>query len=796
MPANSSSIFYCCHCGLGPWNTALDAHCQGCGRLRCVNCLLYSNTTGSSDLVHRTRTSEFTEAEKILEPISTNRRELSPESPDRQQTTTVGSHYQDSDVLRNPLSAERISETHSRVAPSVETIAPNNLQTFTTILSQSQNPGVLEAVEHGKEEVVKGIDHPEIQSERPPRAKVTGQPIQSSSTSPGAHISETYESSRLDLVHAAPKQRVTPDRASRAAPEISFEAQLGDLTSETTDGSHRGFQPGRDSPVASDDKPWNRLKTRATFSHTEDHGSDREWGLDSEESVAFDTLSDTSTRACGMNEQRNSGKHVEDNLEHLDTLLRRLSIQQDTARYSVILQVCSEIWEYAQYDADGRETQNSPATSISENSTQSSRPFHKRSRQQSEDSDSEKNGTKRSKTSTTGSPDPELKRMLACPFYKANPYVYSACGTFRGANISTWGAHLSKKHIGRANKKSIAKGFHCEQCCKLFNNDQQLAAHRCRPTRGPCVCKIDIPKTQGVDMKERFEEVWSILFPDMRKPKSPWWSNDDSPEQIILSVMKKMRDEGEWHSFSGCGSLKEDIISGWHIIPPEHLPDLLQEHESVVVTNKRGRERPELFPPVSPSAASPPGTLQTFEAKLSDDPAQESTLVNSLELGDCSSTHHSRGLQNVTSSLAQPLESLSRSSNSISSAPAEEIGSFHPTIRENNDELPVLGDNSPVLELDLDEWINHPESEVDDLIAGVNISAMDFPAFLYSYGVKSIFNNDEYEKLENSNLDFPIPVDTSLMGQFELCCSQLGDDSAPIESNSHVEAYETVGSTD
>ncbi|KAI0505880.1 hypothetical protein F5B22DRAFT_490174 [Xylaria bambusicola] len=110
-----------------------------------------------------------------------------------------------------------------------------------------------------------------------------------------------------------------------------------------------------------------------------------------------------------------------------------------------------------------------------------------------------------------------------------------------------------------------------------FKNRQQRTAHRihCLPTGGACVCTIlPLRKTQGVDPVERWEETWHALFPHLRKPTSPWWSENILCEQITLSNLKRIWKASRNKMTNINMNDVLAVLSEWVTTPPDHLPNL------------------------------------------------------------------------------------------------------------------------------------------------------------------------------------------------------------------------------
>ncbi|KAI1364905.1 hypothetical protein F5Y08DRAFT_305739 [Xylaria arbuscula] len=272
-----------------------------------------------------------------------------------------------------------------------------------------------------------------------------------------------------------------------------------------------------------------------------------------------------------VDEDQGTG-HPRDDWVQRTTLLHQLNIQPGTLHYRIILDTCDRVREHPPQSEDSRATQGSPATSpstpsrSSENGTRSSTSSSKRPHQQREDSGGNEGGLKRYKTSkpTSGF---EHSRALSCLFYKVNPHIYFECANFKAKNVSALGEHLRKRHVGERGH------VHCEKCCLVFKTRQERSEHqpKCRSTRGPCVSKIlPLERTQGVDAWQRWMKTWDTLFPDLRKPKDPWWSKDIFCEQILLSHRKRQWETG----YDSSADLVTEALSEWVASPPEHLPDL------------------------------------------------------------------------------------------------------------------------------------------------------------------------------------------------------------------------------
>ncbi|KAI2620021.1 hypothetical protein GGR54DRAFT_647649 [Hypoxylon sp. NC1633] len=123
---------------------------------------------------------------------------------------------------------------------------------------------------------------------------------------------------------------------------------------------------------------------------------------------------------------------------------------------------------------------------------------------------------------------------LACPFYKMNQHLYSACRHSGFSQISHLGDHLRKKH--KPNDHS------CRKCWRPFDNAAALEAHAadshfniCRPTEGVPPDKLQIKKTHTGNRKKWFS-IWDDLFPVFQKPKSPYMESVDHDKPLLSTL--------------------------------------------------------------------------------------------------------------------------------------------------------------------------------------------------------------------------------------------------------------------
>lgn len=488
----------------------------------------------------------------------------------------------------NPLSSGAASETRNQIAPWVQSIVPHDQHTFTAVIAQPLDFDTLQSVNNNRRNSSKQNDDPRIEGARPPNAALNNQGTQQSYglfINPASGLDETSQGN------------------SQTTQKFPYESQVDNLAAQQVDNLHKRLSVGNTNLIA-------RGQELSVLEQPRPSGN-----TPSNESVDLRTLEGLSSRSTETGTPQNPRiDDVEGDLEHLGALLRRLNIQPSTVYHKAILKTCEEIRERAPHSTAVGEAQRSPVTSASatsstsENRTQSSTRSNRRPRPQGEDSDSEQQGLKKQKTAQfdCGSEGP----VLSCLFYKVNPHIYSTCADFKGNSITRLGDHLKKRHTG---------DFHCHDCCRLFKTELQRSAHQanCRPTRGKCVCEIlPLSKTQGVNATERWWGAWIQLFPTLRKPRDPWWSETIIVEQISLANLKKI-----WEAASNGGTNLSmnnicDILSDWHTTPPDHLPDL-QVFQSEIIgrlaNSDQGRQHRVLEAP--PQATHTPRASESAESQ-------------------------------------------------------------------------------------------------------------------------------------------------------------------------------------
>lgn len=133
--------------------------------------------------------------------------------------------------------------------------------------------------------------------------------------------------------------------------------------------------------------------------------------------------------------------------------------------------------------------------------------------------------------SSSGGSSMESPLRLACPFYTAYPSQFQtikACTSPGFRDISR-----VKEHIRRCHLK---QNYQCRRCHDVFDNEADLDNHTnqlevCKLIRSDPIsisinqdtmCEINSRKrTRGPSEKEKWNQIWEILFPDRQPPESP-----------------------------------------------------------------------------------------------------------------------------------------------------------------------------------------------------------------------------------------------------------------------------------
>ncbi|KAI0103745.1 hypothetical protein GGR51DRAFT_524377 [Nemania sp. FL0031] len=125
------------------------------------------------------------------------------------------------------------------------------------------------------------------------------------------------------------------------------------------------------------------------------------------------------------------------------------------------------------------------------------------------------------------------KKVLGCPFYKHNPQRHNNCNKYRLHRIKDVKQHIYRHHC----KPEI----YCPCCFQNFGSSGERDSH----IRGNgCVLK-EVPDfdgtisenqrkrlkrngSRGASIEEQWTDLWSVIFPDTKPPRSPYIEGDQA----------------------------------------------------------------------------------------------------------------------------------------------------------------------------------------------------------------------------------------------------------------------------
>ncbi|KAJ8131004.1 hypothetical protein O1611_g2618 [Lasiodiplodia mahajangana] len=120
---------------------------------------------------------------------------------------------------------------------------------------------------------------------------------------------------------------------------------------------------------------------------------------------------------------------------------------------------------------------------------------------------------------------PEDTGGLACPFYKMNPWKFDHCLSYKLSKMSYVKQHLLRYHD--------APQCSCSTCQKALNKeagrDSSTRSNDCQQSQYTLYVmtaeqKRDIRHAAGrkITCEDKWYQIWSILFPGVKKPDSPF----------------------------------------------------------------------------------------------------------------------------------------------------------------------------------------------------------------------------------------------------------------------------------
>ncbi|KAF4465671.1 Ammonium transporter 1 [Fusarium albosuccineum] len=205
-----------------------------------------------------------------------------------------------------------------------------------------------------------------------------------------------------------------------------------------------------------------------------------------------------------------------------------------------LLEVVDESPEFQQSNNGDNDTkpkhdgQTSPSHMNNGSSTSTKEPHQsglpKRSRHESDD---DENGPQESSKSKRPKKQDDVGQRLACPFYKFDSHHYRRCHGYDLKKNSIVKQHLFRSHL---------QPKHCDRCLEVFDNEDALRDHRraqqCEvreyiapPGITPEQERRLRPRgSQNKSESEQWFEMYEILFPDAKKPKSAYLNGELSED--------------------------------------------------------------------------------------------------------------------------------------------------------------------------------------------------------------------------------------------------------------------------
>ncbi|KAI1322158.1 hypothetical protein F5Y16DRAFT_387305, partial [Xylariaceae sp. FL0255] len=641
-----SHVWFCCNCGYGPLSMALVAYCDSCQVQRCGYC----------------RIEEVKQKKRLR---SHHQQQPPPQPPSRSPplNSTIPAFPQKAEILSTRYNGDKQKGNRNEdvvLGPTVSGIDPSAIGIRPLVVSDQHYQRELRTMD-----IAKPLQQEDIL--RP----ASGHPQKAQPTTDTEHQLQKIWSKALHIETTS----ISIDTAflmlggdSVSAIEVLFEARKCGMNFTMLDIVREGT-------IA---KLADRITIQSQYTSTRS----RMENLDPK-SIDISGLSSYSTPEpsvqlkpeqydTGFAENYDDGRRIPrrsagmrdaDGAKGLHKAFRRLGLQSLFPSASATLRFCGRPWRSAPSDAGERVNDQSSSASLSSEEGRNASNEHKkryRPDSQNDEEDDLNDAPKKPKPFRhLDSDEFRLDKRFACPFQKLNPYAYSECDMVVIRTVSQLGTHLRKAHTegyfcdacqrtfdsDRLRRDHITKGicqqargntrrdsipkehtkrYLCSKCCKVFFNDRELGSHQissCRPTPGPPVDGIfPISKTQGHSDVQRWNCVWSSLFPDALIPNSPWSNKRDLVDQIALSIDKRGRDR----PLSSALQL-DSLHSSWENCPPEHLPDLLNW------LHNRDSPQPQSFQdPSKPSQHLPEDltSTQIRNTETSSQPSSEYDHVN------------------------------------------------------------------------------------------------------------------------------------------------------------------------
>ncbi|KAI0381760.1 hypothetical protein F5Y04DRAFT_280410 [Hypomontagnella monticulosa] len=131
------------------------------------------------------------------------------------------------------------------------------------------------------------------------------------------------------------------------------------------------------------------------------------------------------------------------------------------------------------------------------------------------------------------------RKLLACPWYKKNPWKYQDCAKFKLLRIKDVKQHAYRKHMKPKN--------YCPVCFEVFqetsDRDGHIQKQKCTARAAPIFDgiseqqrkKLNRKVNRGRNDEEHWYNVWDTIFPGECRPRSPYLG---SGGEELLSLLR------------------------------------------------------------------------------------------------------------------------------------------------------------------------------------------------------------------------------------------------------------------
>ncbi len=176
--------------------------------------------------------------------------------------------------------------------------------------------------------------------------------------------------------------------------------------------------------------------------------------------------------------------------------------------------------------------------------------------------------------------NPPQKRLLACPFWKANPSLHRCCASKTLTRIRDVKQHLTRYH---------KPDHYCNRCKSIFQGKPALTEHVSNPAGLFCVpsphlngitpdqqTQLSRKSNKALSEEAQWFVIWSVVFPDLPRPVSAYIDERLSQElgrireycsahgaTILQEAAREVMARGEWPGFQGLPDEEREDVLTW-----------------------------------------------------------------------------------------------------------------------------------------------------------------------------------------------------------------------------------------